>query len=194
MTEILTTVVQHTVCSYKYCDTCFEGMKNESKGDNIVCAYCTNEIKEGELNTTDLDGDKEVTCEHCGGMFIAKEFQEHLNNCKVYLQTIEEDIKKNKFKDIQKTVNRSTFKCPFCESKNLERKDLITHVEYEHGDCPGVCPICVVQEYGDPNYVSQNLLGHMKHRHSYDMDTYMAYGETDDDVLAQVLAASMNEL
>ena len=49
----------------------------------------------------------------------------------------------------------------------------------------------MVQEYGDPNYISQNLLGHLEHRHAYDLDTYTQFEQTDDAILAQVLAASM---
>lgn len=56
-----------------------------------------------------------------------------------------------------------------------------------------MCPICIVQEYGDPNYVSQDLLGHLKLRHKFDLDTYTNYEQTDDDILAQVLAASMQD-
>ena len=55
------------------------------------------------------------------------------------------------------------------------------------------CPICVVQEYGDPNYVSHNLLGHLQLRHAYDLDTYTSYEMTDDDILAQILAKSMQD-
>jgi hypothetical protein len=67
--------------------------------------------------------------------------------------------------DTYRTVNRSTFKCPFCDLKNFERKGLIEHITKHHKGMPGVCPICSSQPYGDPNYVSQNLSGHMKMRH-----------------------------
>jgi len=62
-------------------------------------------------------------------------------------------------------VNRSTFKCPFCTEANLERKGLLEHVNKKHRGKPGVCPICVVQAYGDPNYVSANLGSHLNARH-----------------------------
>jgi transcription elongation factor Elf1 len=56
--------------------------------------------------------------------------------------------------EVKKTVNRSTFACPLCSEKNLERKGLLEHVRKKHKGKPAVCPICVVQAYGDPNYVS----------------------------------------
>ena len=80
-------------------------------------------------------------------------------------------------------MNRSTFKCPFCGEANLERKNLLEHVNQRHKGKPGICPICVVQEYGDPSYVSQNLSSHLKARHMYDLDTYTDYSMDDDAIL-----------
>ena len=53
-----------------------------------------------------------------------------------------------------RVVNRVTFTCPFCKEANMERKGLLEHVERKHKGKPGVCPICVAQPHGDPNYVS----------------------------------------
>lgn len=79
--------------------------------------------------------------------------------------------------------NRQTFKCPFCSESNLERKGLLEHVNKKHKRQAGVCPICVVQEYGDPNYVSSNLGQHLNMRHQYDLDTYTDYDLDDDAIL-----------
>lgn len=65
----------------------------------------------------------------------------------------------------------------------MERKGLLEHVNKMHKGRPGVCPICVVQAYGDPNYVSPNLSSHMKARHQYDLDTYTDYDMDDDAIL-----------
>jgi Drought induced 19 protein (Di19), zinc-binding len=74
----------------------------------------------------------------------------------------------------------------------MERKGLLEHVGKKHKSKAGVCPICVSQPYGDPNYVSQNLFSHMNQRHQYDLDTYTDYDLDDDAILQQVLQASMN--
>jgi Drought induced 19 protein (Di19), zinc-binding len=73
----------------------------------------------------------------------------------------------------------------------LERKGLLEHVNKKHKGKPAVCPICVVQEYGDPNYVSQNLGSHLNLRHKFDMDTYVQYEESEDAILQRVLMESM---
>ena len=78
---------------------------------------------------------------------------------------------KVKPEDVQETVNRSTFACPFCQEQNMERKSLLEHMRKKHKGKSGVCPICRVQAYGDPNYVSQNLSSHLELRHQFDIDT-----------------------
>lgn len=62
----------------------------------------------------------------------------------------------------------------------MERKGLLEHVGKRHKGKSGVCPICVVQAYGDPNYVSQNLSQHLNMRHQYDLDTVAQNDEEDD--------------
>ena len=75
----------------------------------------------------------------------------------------------------------------------MRREALLKHFQKNHRGQPGVCPICAVMEYGDPNYVSQDLNGHLKYRHKYDLDTYTQYEMTDDDILQMVIQQSMND-
>ena len=43
-----------------------------------------------------------------------------------------------------------------------------------------VCPICITYPHGDPNYVSNNLAGHLEMRHQYDMGEVIE-NEVDED-------------
>ena len=44
MSEIMTTVYQHTTCNYKYWDVCYENMVNSAPDSPLKWAWCTNEI------------------------------------------------------------------------------------------------------------------------------------------------------
>ena len=65
----------------------------------------------------------------------------------------------------------------------MERKGLLEHVHKKHKGMSGVCPVCVAQPWGDPNYVSHNLSSHMNMRHKYDVDTYTDYDRDDEAIL-----------
>jgi len=53
---------------------------------------------------------------------------------------------------------------------NLSREGLLKHVQQIHRQGLAVCPICSVQPWGDPNYVT-DLYGHMNKRHKFDYET-----------------------
>lgn len=76
----------------------------------------------------------------------------------------------------------------------MQREALLTHVGSKHAGKPGVCPICVVQSYGDPNYVSQNLASHLNLRHKFDLDTVIDNEAQDDAQLMEALRRSLKDL
>ena len=73
----------------------------------------------------------------------------------------------------------------------MDRKQILEHVNKRHKGQPAVCPICIVQIYGDPNYVSSSLSSHLNARHQYDLDTYTEYENEDDEILRKALEESM---
>ena len=54
-----------------------------------------------------------------------------------------------------------------------------------------MCPICVTYPHGDPNYVSNDLSGHLKLRHAYDMGEVIENEQDEDAMLAAAIAASL---
>ena len=52
----------------------------------------------------------------------------------------------------------------------MDRKGLLKHASQKHPQGRAVCPICMVQPWGDPNYKT-NLLAHLNLRHQFDYDT-----------------------
>ena len=66
----------------------------------------------------------------------------------------------------------------------------MTHIKSFHGHCPGVCPICVIEDHGDPNYVSKDLLGHIKLRHNCNYNELIDRQETEEETLARIINMS----
>ena len=58
---------------------------------------------------------------------------------------------------------------------------------------PAVCPICASMPWGDSSYRSANLLQHVQMRHQFDYDTTTSFGQSEEDVLAEVLTRSLEE-
>jgi hypothetical protein len=90
-------------------------------------------------------------------------------------------------------VNRSTFACPLCIEANLDRKALLAHMTKKHKGKPGVCPICRVQSYGDPNYQSKDLSSHLTLRHQFDLDTVADNEAADDQQLMEAIMRSLKD-
>ena len=54
------------------------------------------------------------------------------------------------------------------DGKKYKHNEIIEHIMRRHGYIyEAVCPICVVRG-GNPNYVSRDLIGHLKLRHYND--------------------------
>eukprot|EP00357_Protocruzia_adherens_P034563 CAMPEP_0115038236 /NCGR_PEP_ID=MMETSP0216-20121206/43291_1 /TAXON_ID=223996 /ORGANISM="Protocruzia adherens, Strain Boccale" /LENGTH=143 /DNA_ID=CAMNT_0002418603 /DNA_START=265 /DNA_END=696 /DNA_ORIENTATION=+ len=130
------------------------------------------------------------TCD-CGKNFKLGKYNAHSAKCDSVAANTKEAAEKLKIDDPKPSINRSTFTCPSCQTKNLDRAGLIEHFGQKHRGGSGVCPICTSQPWGDQNYVSNDLLGHMKMRHKFDYDTYTDYDLDDDAILQQVLQESM---
>lgn len=70
---------------------------------------------------------------------------------------------------------------------------LFKHVNEYHRDKPGVCPICVEQPYGDPNYVSQNLSAHINLRHFTETQSNTYNDSEEDYILKLVMEESLKQ-
>ena len=46
-----------------------------------------------------------------------------------------------------------------------------------------MCPICVAEEYGDPNFVSINLASHMSYRHKCNLDELIDRNISEEEML-----------
>lgn len=129
----------------------------------------------------------------CGITLNLFDWNNHIAKCSLSNQTMQQNIKKNIVSNVKENINRSTFNCTLCKSKNFDREGLIAHVTKSHKRTNGVCPICVCQPWGDPNYISSDLGGHLKLRHKFDYDTTVDYNDEEDEVLKRILLESIKD-
>eukprot|EP00826_Nyctotherus_ovalis_P024327 TRINITY_DN1882_c0_g2_i7.p1 TRINITY_DN1882_c0_g2~~TRINITY_DN1882_c0_g2_i7.p1 ORF type:complete len:150 (-),score=39.75 TRINITY_DN1882_c0_g2_i7:212-661(-) len=139
------------------------------------CPACTSKFGKKDLVPNNalrkaLEGSHSV-CK-CGKKVLTKELAVHEAACKDCTKELQKTIQKLVKPAPKGYVNRSTFACPICKQDNMLQKEIVNHISTKHPGKSGVCPICKVQPYGDPNYTSQNLASHMKLRHNFDIAEY----------------------
>lgn len=185
-----------SVCKHIFCNECLKNMLN-AQNNNSQCPICRVNFSKNNINP-DIEMLKkfeksQVICE-CGEKMFIKFYNKHIEKCSKFKTNIQDTISKNA-SNIRKDkigVNRNTFTCPCCKSQNLSREGLINHVKNYHPHDQGVCPICLCQPWGDPNYIT-HLYGHLIKRHKFDYDTTVDYNESEDDVLQRVLKESLKD-
>ena len=129
----------------------------------------------------------------CGATLLCSEYNTHAEEC-TDIQAANEDLmERTKVRQAIQIVNRSTFHCPLCSERNMDRSALLQHFESSHQGTAGVCPVCAVMPWGDPNYVSRDLFGHMRLRHKFDYDTYTDFAEQEEEMLRKVMEDSLNQ-
>ena len=187
---VLNQPMKHS-CDNHICATCIETYTKSSP--NAMCPICRNPLMPATL-TQDHEmqirlNEYTVTC-YCRATIALSRVNSHTDQCPAYQENINQAAEQQRGPSTG-TVNRATFNCPCCAEQNMRREALLEHVNANHSGTAGVCPICAVMEYGDPNYVSQDLSGHLQFRHKYDLDTYTNYDLDDDAILQQALQQSL---
>jgi len=93
-----------------------------------------------------------------------------------------------------RTVNRQTFKCPYCTQSNLTFDGLRGHCNQQHplGKKDVVCPICASMPWGDQNQKSIDFIGHLNLRHKFEYDNYVDFGISEEEMMNRAISDSLN--
>ena len=189
-------------CGHTFCTDCLKTHLGNCSEGARSCPVCRSDVPEGVSGKQASDIAERrgirVRCA-CGREDTLMQIRRHTDDCPTLRGVGSKAAKKAavraaKDNPAPEAANRSTFSCPFCATSNLPRADLLRHLEQEHRDQagrPGVCPVCASMPWGDANYRSPHLMQHMRMRHQFDYAETADYSRSEDEILAEVLRASV---
>ena len=201
--QVLVKPMQHTQCTTSMCKSCLDRYMHEHPNGEYTlhrCPFCRQPLANNTKSNSALAKlikSTNFACV-CGQTLSCKDYNSHSETCAGVQQAAQEAIQRSTVQSAVPIVNRSTFHCPLCQERNMDRAALLKHFGENHKRSSGVCPICAVMPWGDPNYVSSDLYGHMKLRHKFDYDTYTVpstqdYAGQEEELLRKVIEDSLNQ-
>lgn len=189
-----------TKCGHVFCSACITALiSGATSPSEACCPVCRKACGANPKQARDHGKRRamRVQC-YCGSDIPLLDWREHSETCRAVAAKSEAEAAHVARPQNAPPAgpNRSTFACPLCDAKNLPRAAFVEHLQNEHGASamqPAVCPICAAMPWGDSSYRSANLLQHVQMRHQFDYDTTTDYGQSEEDVLAEVLRRSQTE-
>ena len=189
-----------SACGHVFCSECIT--HHLASASDSACPVCRKPSGGPPVRAKDYDKRKKlkVPCE-CGEAIPLLQMREHSETCRAVAAAAERATAAAAAVAPPPNAppagpNRSTFSCPFCDATHLPRAAFLQHLNSKHGReamRPAVCPICASMPWGDSSYRSANLLQHVQMRHQFDYDTTTSFGQSEEDVLAEVLRRSLEE-
>lgn len=216
--EVLQAPMLLSPCQHVFCGACLT--ENSAKkatsatASSRTCPLCRCPVTSAtpDAATEALLASTKLRCEACAAEMPASALRSHKSTCAAHAQQ-EKDAQAAATTAAATTAaagstgtggaappsapNRSTFACPFpsCAADHLDCKDLIAHFDAAHrGETlAACCPVCKTMPWGDPNYVSRDLVGHVKLRHNFTYDEFVPYADAADErsIMEAVLRQSM---
>lgn len=183
--DLLIVPMQHRPCSNSFCGSCLRQLLlAEAK-----CTICRLQLDKRDfrknLELEDLVIHLNVTCS-CGRILQGPEVTPHLTICTYELRKRQSEYRHAQRKSLG--VNRWIFSCPVCPSSLMDRESLRHHVK-THGLVTAVCPVCAVLPWNEAHR-EEDLAGHLASRHTFDLDTWVNFEMTEEEMLAAALRAS----
>jgi len=84
------------------------------------------------------------------------------------------------------------YKCPLCDEESLDSVNLIVHIEDNHYEASGDCPIC--QLSGSAEVYYDELMPHLREFHDFDYEMYQEHMDlSEEELIAEILERSRVE-
>ncbi|GAB6030923.1 hypothetical protein CHUAL_007751 [Chamberlinius hualienensis] len=138
-------------------------------------------------------------CRGCSNKIPLAKYRHHNFSCAgldaINKETVRKTSQKVNEAEASKTVNRQTFRCPYCGLQNLDTHGLVKHCNSEHNNHPGrvVCPICASMPWGNKHQRSSDFIHHLNLRHQFEYDFVVDFSLDDEAMLEKAIKASLEE-
>ncbi|XP_045194691.1 E3 ubiquitin-protein ligase RNF166-like [Mercenaria mercenaria] len=180
---------------------CKECVKHVLEDQEPKCPVCRTKFQSRRIKLQDSlvrrMASTQLPCFGCNTQVLVSQMNQHLADC----DRIDKSI--TYFKPVKETTqrvpknlpNRSTFKCPYCNLKNLDTTGLVKHCNEQHStiSAPVVCPVCASMPWGNKNQTSMDFIHHLNMRHKFEYDTYVDYKQDDEAMLLAAIQASLKD-
>jgi len=179
-------------CNHSFCHQC---ILQHSQSRETKCPICRGNIQGYEKD--DLMHSKLASCaficSDCNNKIPALNMRRHRSVCAA--KSCPSVTSSQISHEASGYVNRTTFTCPICDQRNLSNADLIQHCNEQHNHKihKVVCPICVTMPHGDPNYQSNDFIGHLNLRHQFEYDTFIDFNMDFDQMEHLAMQNSLND-
>jgi len=192
---VLTRPVTHLPCRQSFCQDCVAEMQKTLELE-AKCPMCRGEMAAWEIVPSpvlaEAVGRAVVRC-GCGVVVAYSAYNRHHDGCGQVQGSIRSACEVAK-RAAPETTNRWTFSCPDCDLRNLDREGLASHVTSQHEDLYAGCPICAAMPWGESDEdEGLTLAEHLTYRHRFDYDTFTDFEKDEEEILDNVLQASVND-
>lgn len=144
------------------CPICFEGLKNPIEHGICHKLFCSDCLRP-------LFMEKSPRCPYC---------RELLSSGDVEAEEEAEVTPK--------------YSCPICEEEGLDSVNLVVHIEDNHFEASGDCPIC--QQNGSADVFYEALMSHLKETHDFNYEMYQDHMDlSEEQLLAEIIERSRLE-
>lgn len=216
--DVLKSPIRTEQCRHVFCKDCF-CMAVRAQGPH--CPMCRGPIGERQERAVDIQQQMKTRsgrCQSCGTKRLLSRMRSHSRHCRKYIEEFGgpvSDAAEQAQSTSQQAANiavtipvtitgsvlvpvfleQGRYSCPYCMLPGFTDCALVQHCLSLHRRerSPKVCPICACTSWGDANYCSRNLIGHLTSRHRFSYDAYMNTSVDVDTQLYQTIQQSMDE-